>query len=36
MIAPKVVNNLINEHIFNLKISLLRQDGRYLGITILC
>ncbi len=31
--AQKIVNNLINENIFPLKVSLLRQDGWYLGIT---
>ncbi len=30
--AHKIVNNLINENIFPLKISSLRQGGWYLGI----
>ncbi len=33
--AQKIVNNLINENIFSLKVTSL-QDGDYLGITNLC
>ncbi len=34
--AQKIVNNLINENIFPLKVSSMRQDVLYLGITNLC
>ncbi len=34
--APKIINNLIMENLLPLKVSSLRQDGWYLGITNLC
>ncbi len=34
--TQKIVNNLMNENIFLLKVSLLRQASCYLGITSLC
>ncbi len=34
--AQKTINNLINKNIFHLKVSSLRQDVWYLGITNLC
>ncbi len=32
--AQKIVNNLINGNIFTLNVNSLRQDRRYLGVTI--
>ncbi len=34
--SKKIVNNLIYENIYPLKLSSLRQEGWYLGITNLC
>ncbi len=34
--SEKIINNLINENTFHLKVSSLKQDGYYLGISSLC